>query len=130
MPFEEIPVAQGPFGSGQDNQEPIYDASRVKIGADVLDTTTGITMEDIETGGGGSGKRRRGISAAERLQRHLNARLRFGGEYAELASVIINAIRSGFENLGITFPINVDLDGGTIWRSQKKYVGREVGLFT
>jgi hypothetical protein len=46
MPFDEIPRAQGPFRLGQDNREPIYGNSRVKIGADVLDTTTGITLEE------------------------------------------------------------------------------------
>ncbi|MGH9983653.1 MAG: hypothetical protein ACRD8W_06815, partial [Nitrososphaeraceae archaeon] len=33
-PFEPIPRPQGPFRSGQDNQEPIYDNSGIKIGAD------------------------------------------------------------------------------------------------
>jgi hypothetical protein len=30
MPFDAIPRMQGPFRSGQDNQEPINDNSRVK----------------------------------------------------------------------------------------------------
>lgn len=73
MPFDAIPRAQGPFRSGQDIQEPIYDNSRVKIGADVADMSDLVSMEDIETGGGG--KKRRGISLEDRLRRHLNARL-------------------------------------------------------
>jgi hypothetical protein len=39
----------GPFRSGQDNQEPIYDNSHVKIGADVGDPGT-VSMQDTEEG--------------------------------------------------------------------------------
>lgn len=131
MPFEEIPRAQGPFRSGQDNQEPIYDNSRVKMGADVGDPGT-VSLEDIEGGGGkpGYGKKPRGFSRIrDILQRHLNARVGVGGEYAELTNAIISAIMRGFENLGITFPVNVDLDGKSIYSSQKKYLGKEVSLY-
>lgn len=128
MPFEEIPRAQGPFRSGQDNQEPIYDNSRLKMGADIYGPGDAVTLEDIE-GGGGKKPRKGSSRIRDILQRHLNARVGVGGEYGELANAIISAIMKGFENLGITFPVNVDLDGQSIYKSQKKYIGKEVGLF-
>lgn len=96
MPFNAIPRAQGPFRSGQDNQEPIYDSSRVKIGADVGDPGT-ITMQELEEGGGYGKKKSKYIS---RLQRHLDARVGIGGQYSELASAIISAIQKGFATMG------------------------------
>jgi hypothetical protein len=129
MPFEEIPRAQGSFRSGQDNQEPIYDNLRFKMGADVYGPGDIITLEDIEGGGGGKKPRKGSSRNRDILQRHWNARVGVGGEYGELANAIISAIMKGFENLGITFPVNVDLDGQSIYKSQKKYIGKEVGLF-
>jgi hypothetical protein len=90
----------GPLRSGQDNQEPIYDYSRVKTGTEVNGDVGTVTMEDIE--GGGRKKRRKGSRIIDILQRHLSARIGVGGEYAELTNAIISAIMQGFENLGIT----------------------------
>jgi hypothetical protein len=128
MPFEEIPRAQGPFRSGQDNQEAIYDNSPIKMGADVYGPSDTVSMEDIE-GGHKYGPKKGRSRLRDILQRHPNARIRVGGEYGELANAIISAIMKGFENLGMTFPVNVDLDGQSIYKSQKKYIDKEVGLF-
>ena len=70
----------GPVRSGQDNQEPIYDNSRVKIGADVGDPGT-VSMQDIEEGHSYGKKKPR---LQSRIQRHLDTALAITGGTGKL----------------------------------------------
>jgi uncharacterized phage infection (PIP) family protein YhgE len=126
MPFEEIPRPSGPFRSGQDNQEPIYDNSRVKIGADVGDPGT-VSMQDIEEGGGGGKKKPR---LQSRLQRHLDTALAIAGGTGELYTAIVSAITKAFGDIMLNFNLNTNLDGNSIYKSQKKYMLKQVSVFT
>ncbi|MGH9995731.1 MAG: hypothetical protein ACRD4J_10925 [Nitrososphaeraceae archaeon] len=113
MPFEPIPRAQGPFRSGQDNQEPICDNSGIKIGADFGTPFQGTTsMEDVEEGP----KVKRSIK--DRVQRHLDARLAMADGYSGLKEAIINAITSAFGDIMLSLTVNSMLDGDTIHRNQ------------
>jgi hypothetical protein len=76
----------------QDNQEPIYDYSRVKIGADIGDPGT-VSMEEIEGGGGGhgyGGKKKPRFYG--RLQRHIDTATAIAGDVPQWITAFLEEI--------------------------------------
>jgi hypothetical protein len=124
--LESIPRAQGPFRSGQDNMEPIYDNSAAKLGADKMgpigESTETTSKDEHEYG-----KKPRFIN---RVQTHLNTALAIAGNYAELKEAIVNAITSVFGDIMLNLTVNSMLDGNAIHSNQKKYAVKQVSLMT
>lgn len=114
------------FRSGQDNQEPIYDYSRVKIGADIGDPGT-VTMEDIEGGGGGGSRKKPRFYG--RLQRHIDTATAIAGDVPQWITAFLDRIEHMFNDMVFNFTLNSYLDGQSVYKAQKKYIGKEVGLF-
>lgn len=123
--LESIPRAQDPFRSGQDNMEPIYDNSGIKIGADFgtpIEQTT--SMQDVEEGP----KVKRSIR--DRVRLHYETRIAAAEAYGDLASVIKNAITDAFGDIMLNLTLNNMIDGYAVNQSQKKYQIKNVSLFT
>lgn len=122
--LEIILRAQGPFISGQDNMEPIYDNSGLKIGADFdtpMDNTT--SMEDHEYG-----KKPRGRSVRDRLQRHVNTAVAIAGDNSNLADSIVKAITKAFGDIMLNFSVYSMLDREVIHRNQAKGMLKKVSV--
>lgn len=96
QPFEEIPRAQGPFRSGQDNQEPIFDNSGIKIGADFGSPGDTVTMQDVE-----EGKKHKGSRRTSRLQRHISTALAFAGDRPAWVDAFLQEFRQVVWRSGI-----------------------------
>jgi len=82
-------------------------------------------MQDVE-----EGKKPKGSRRTSRLQRHLNTALALAGDRPEWVSAFLQEFRDLFGDLVLNLAINAGLDGNLIYKSQKKYIGKEVGLFT
>jgi hypothetical protein len=87
-PFEPIPRAQGPFRSCQDNQEPIYNNSGIKIGADFGSPGDTVTMQEVEEGAKPKSRRR-----TSRLQRHVSTAIALAGDRPEWVNAFLQEFR-------------------------------------
>lgn len=124
--LESIPRAQGPFRSGQDNMEPIYDNSGVKIGASrgsPLDPFSSDTTSQEEHEYGKSPR------VKSRIQRHLNTALAIAGDRPEWVDAFLSAFEKMFGDLMINLTVNNMLDGYAINQSQKKYQVKKVSVY-
>jgi hypothetical protein len=108
---------QGPFRSGQDNQETIYDNPSIKIGG---------LRKSRQYCHYAQGK----ASRRSRLQRHLNTVLALAGDRPEWVNVFLQEFRGLFGDLVLNLAINADLDGNSIYESQKMYMLKQVGIFS
>jgi hypothetical protein len=123
MPFEEIPRAQGPFRSGQDNQEPIFDNSGIKIGADFGSPEGGpTTMEEVQEGKKSKFRRRRERGGATAIA--------IAGEAGAFASAVVGALERLFGDLMINLTLNNMIDGNMVNRSMNKYQLKKVSVFS
>jgi hypothetical protein len=104
-------------------QEPLYDNSGIKIGADFGSPGDTVSMQDIEEGKKPKGRR------SSRLQRHISTALAFAGDRPESVSAFLQEFRQLFGDMVLNLAINANLDGNSIYKSQKKYMLKKVGVF-
>ena len=57
------------------------------------------------------GKKPRGRSVRDRLQRHVNTTLANAGDYAELKEAIVRAITDGFGDIMLNLTLNNSING-------------------
>jgi hypothetical protein len=124
QPFEPIPRAQGPFRSCQDNQEPIYDNSGIKIGADFGSPGDTVTMQDVEEGKKPKGRRR-----TSRLHRHISTAIALAGDRPEWVNAFLHEFRQLFGDMILNLTVNSMLDGTTIHKSQQRFMLKKVSVF-
>jgi len=121
--LESIPRAKGPFRSGQDNMEPIYDNSAAKLGADRMGpggSTTTASQDEEEYG--------RKPRFTSRIQRHLNTALAVAGDNSYLKDAIVDAITRAFGDIMLNLSVYSMLDGDIIHRNQKRGMLKQVSL--
>ena len=128
--LESIPRAQGPFRSGQDNMEPVYDNSREQMEGNQIGPRigmeSGMTDKD-EDETGNSGRRARFTRI---VQKHLETALGIAGDFDELKEAIVDVITNAFEDIMLNLTVNSMLDGNAINKSQKKYQIKQVSLYS
>jgi hypothetical protein len=125
--LESVPRAQGPFRLGQDNMEPIYDNSGVKIGASIgtpLDPfSSDTTSQDVHEYGSTKPRMK------SRILRHLDTAIAIAGDNQNLVDAIVNAITKAFGDIMLNLSVNNMLDGYAINQSQKKYQVKKVSVY-
>jgi hypothetical protein len=84
-------------------------------------------MQDIEEGHSYGKKKPR---LQSRLQRHLDAALAITGGTGELYTAIVSAITKAFGDIMLNFTLNTNLDGNSIYKSQKKYMLKNVSVYS
>jgi hypothetical protein len=80
-------------------------------------------MQEVE-----EGKKPKGSRTTCILHRHLNTALALAGDRPEWVNAFLQEFRDLFGDLVLA--INEDLDGNSIYRSQKKYMLKQVGIFS
>jgi hypothetical protein len=136
-PFIPIPRAQGPFRSGQDNMEPIFDNSRILTGAD-FGSALGGTV-NIADSGSGKGKKdvvfifdrdkdRRGKHGKHDRDRDRDGRK--GSDRPEWIEDFLDAFEKLFGDLRINLAINNNIDGNSVHKSMNKYQLKKVAIFS
>jgi hypothetical protein len=73
----------------------------------------------------GNGSRR-----TSRLQRDLNTALTLAGDRPAWVDAFLQEFRDLFGDLVLNLAINADLDENSIYKSQKKYMLNQVGIFS
>jgi hypothetical protein len=84
-------------------------------------------MDDVTEGKAPKGK---GSRRTSRLQRHLNTALALAGDRPEWVNAFLQEFRDLFGDLVLNLAINADLHGNSIYKSQKKYMLKQVGIFS
>lgn len=84
-------------------------------------------MEDIEGDGHNYGKKKPRFYG--RLQRHIDTATAIAGDVPQWITAFLDRIDRMFNDMVFNFTLNSYLDGQSVYKAQKKYIGREVGLF-
>jgi hypothetical protein len=64
------------------------------------------------------------------LQRHIDSAIATAGDVPSWITAFLDRIERMFNDVVFNFTLNSFLDGQSVYKAQKKYIGKDVGLFT
>jgi hypothetical protein len=84
-------------------------------------------MQDIEEGHSYGKKKPR---LQSRIQRHIDTATAIAGDIPYWIDAFLTRIERMFGDMALNLMINTNLDGSSIYSSQKKYLLKQVSVFT